>query len=240
MSRSAAPAGRFIVFEGGEGSGKSTQAARLADRLGAVLTREPGGTAIGAALRALLLDARTTGLDDRAEALLMAADRAQHVAEVVRPALVAGRHVVSDRYVGSTLAYQGFGRGLPVDDLRRLSGWASAGLTPDVVVLLDVPRELGSTRAAGRADPEPDRVEAAGDGFHDRVMRGYRALAAADPARWVVVDGTAPADEVEAVVWKFVTARCPELAAAEAGAAGAGGAGGRASEGGERASEPRP
>jgi dTMP kinase len=208
----AAPPGRFIVFEGGEGSGKSTQAARLADRLGAVLTREPGGTAIGAALRGLVLDAGTTGLDDRAEALLMAADRAQHVAEVVRPALSAGRHVVSDRYVGSTLAYQGFGRRLPVDDLRRLSAWAAADLTPDLVILLDVPRELGSARTADRADPALDRVEAAGDGFHDRVMHGYRALAVADPTRWIVVDGTAPAADVEAVVWKSVTARCPELA----------------------------
>jgi dTMP kinase len=212
MSPSAAPASRFIVLEGGEGSGKSTQAARLAGHLGAVLTREPGGTAIGGALRALLLDARTTGLDDRAEALLMAADRAQHVAEVIRPALSSGRHVVCDRYVGSTLAYQGFGRGLPVDELRRLSAWAAAGLTPDVVVLLGVPRELGSMRAAGRVDPLPDRVEAAGDGFHDRVAEGYRALAAADPAHWVVVDGTEPADDVEAVVWKSVVARCPELA----------------------------
>jgi dTMP kinase len=211
---SPAPAARFIVFEGGEASGKSTQAARLADRLGAVLTHEPGGTAIGAALRTLLLsdDAHTTELDDRAEALLMAADRAQHVAEVVRPALAAGRHVVSDRYIGSTLAYQGFGRGLPVDDLRRLSVWAAAGLWPDVVVLLDVPRGLASTRAAGRADPAPDRLEAAGDGFHERVARGYRALAAADPARWVVVDGAAPTDEVEAAVWKSLVSRCPELA----------------------------
>jgi dTMP kinase len=213
MSSSPVAAGRFIVFEGGEGSGKSTQAARLAERLGAVLTREPGGTAIGGALRALLLDARTTGLDDRAEALLMAADRAQHVAEVVRPALSSGRHVVSDRYIGSTLAYQGYGRGLPVDDLRRLSTWAAAGLAPDLVVLLDVPQELGSTRAAGRADVVRDRVEAAGDGFHDRVAQGYRALATADPARWVVVDGTAPADEVEVVVWKSVTSRCPDLTA---------------------------
>jgi dTMP kinase len=212
MSDPTTPAGRFVVFEGGEGSGKSTQAARLANRLGAVLTREPGGTAIGVALRALLLDARMTGLDDRAEALLMAADRAQHVAEVVRPALAAGRHVVSDRHVGSTLAYQGFGRGLPVDDLRRLSGWAARGLAPDVVVLLDVPRALGSRRAAGRADREPDRFEATGDGFHDRVARGYRALAAADPSRWVVVDGTAPTDDVEVVVWKSVVARCPDIA----------------------------
>jgi dTMP kinase len=213
ISGSGVPAARFIVFEGGEGSGKSTQAARLAARLGAVLTREPGGTALGEALRALLLsdDSRARGLDDRAEALLMAADRAQHVAEVIRPALGAGRHVVSDRYYGSTLAYQGFGRGLPVDELRRLSAWASAGLWPDVVVLLDVPRELGSFRAAGRSDRPLDRVEAAGDGFHDRVADGYRSLAAADPHRWVVVDGTGPADEVEATVWKAVVARCPEL-----------------------------
>jgi dTMP kinase len=224
MSSPTATRGRFVVFEGGEGSGKSTQAARFADRLGAVLTREPGGTAIGAALRALLLDAGTTGLDYRTEALLMAADRAQHVAEVVRPALAAWRHVVSDRYIGSTLAYQGYGRGLPVDDLRRLSGWAAGGLAPDVVVLLDVPRELGSTRAAGRADPAADRVEAAGDGFHDRVMRGYRALAAADPAHWVVVDGTAPVDDVEAAVWKLITTRCPELAGGGSGASDGGGA----------------
>ena len=198
----AVSSARFIVFEGGEGSGKSTQAARLADRIGAVLTREPGGTAIGEALRSLLLDARTTGL----------ADRAQHVAEVIRPVLAAGRHVVSDRYFGSTLAYQGFGRGLPVDDLRRLSAWASAGLWPDVVLLLDVPRELASNRAAGRADPARDRVESAGDGFHDRVAAGYRMLAAADPARWVVVDGSAAAEDVEAAVWKAVITRCPELA----------------------------
>ena len=211
-SSATASAARFIVFEGGEGSGKSTQAARLADRIGAVLTREPGGTAIGEALRSLLLDARTTGLDDRAEALLMAADRAQHVAEVIRPVLAAGRHVVSDRYFGSTLAYQGFGRGLPVDDLRRLSAWASAGLWPDVVLLLDMPRELASTRAAGRADPARDRVESAGDGFHDRVAAGYRMLAAADPARWAVVDGSAAAEDVEAAVWKAVITRCPELA----------------------------
>lgn len=206
---SATEAGRFIVLEGGEGSGKSTQAARLADRLGALLTHEPGGTAVGAALRALVLsdDARTPGLDDRAEALIMAADRAQHVAEVIRPALAGGRHVVCDRYIGSTLAYQGYGRGLPVDELRRLSLWASGGLWPDVIILLDVPQALASDRAAGRAEAPPDRVEAAGDGFHERVAEGYRALAAADPARWVVVDGAAPVDEVEAAVWKAISER---------------------------------
>jgi dTMP kinase len=200
---------RFIVFEGGEASGKSTQAIRLARRLGALHTREPGGTAIGAALRELLLDARTTGLDDRAEAMLMAADRAQHVAEVIRPALAAGRHVVSDRYIGSSLAYQGYGRGLPVAELRRLSAWAAADLWPDLVVLLDVPRGV----AASRSGAAPDRLEAAGEPFHDRVVRGYRALASADAAHWVTVDGSAPPDEVEAAVWSAVVTRLPELAA---------------------------
>jgi dTMP kinase len=198
---------RFIVFEGGEASGKSTQSVRLARRLGAVHTHEPGGTAIGEALRALLLSARTTGLDDRAEALLMAADRAQHVAEVVRPTLHGGRHVVCDRYVGSTLAYQGHGRGLPIDELLRLSEWAAAGLWPDLVVLLDVPRSV----AQERTTTAPDRMESAGDAFHERVLRGYRALAGADPSRWVTVDGTAPAGDVEAAVWAAVAARLPDL-----------------------------
>jgi dTMP kinase len=203
---------RFIVFEGGEASGKSTQSIRLARRLDALHTREPGGTAVGAALRELLLDARTTGLDDRAEALLMAADRAQHVAEVVRPALAAGRHVVSDRYIGSTLAYQGFGRGLPVAELRRLSAWAAADLWPDLVVLLDVPRGV----AADRSGAAPDRLEAAGDQFHDRVVRGYRALASADAAHWVTVDGSGPPDEVEAAVWSAVVTRLPDVAGSAA------------------------
>jgi len=199
---------RFIVFEGGEASGKSTQSSRLARRLDAVHTREPGGTAIGAALRELLLDSRTIGLDDRAEALLMAADRAQHVAEVVRPALTAGRHVVSDRYIGSTLAYQGYGRGLAVVDLRRLSGWAARDLWPDLIVLLDVPHDV----AVRRATDAPDRLEAAGQQFHDRVARGYRALASADAARWVTIDGSGPLDEVEAAVWAAVANRLPDLA----------------------------
>ncbi len=199
---------RFIVFEGGDASGKSTQSTRLAERLGAVHTHEPGGTAIGRRLRELMLDARTTGLADRAEALLMAADRAQHVAEVVRPALVAGRHVVSDRYVGSTLAYQGHGRGLPIIELRRMSAWASGDLWPDLIVLLDVPPEVAAARASGA----PDRVEAAGADFHDRVARGYHALASADPLHWATIDGSAPADAVEAAVWAAVTARLPDLA----------------------------
>jgi len=199
---------RFIAFEGGEACGKSTQAARLAVRLGAVLTREPGGTPLGARLRAVLLDPETR-LVDRAEALLMAADRAQHVAEVIRPELAAGRHVVTDRYAGSSLAYQGFGRGLPVDEVRRLSDWASAGLWPDLTLLLDVPLEQAAERQAGG---RPDRLEAAGDDFHRRVAEGFRALAAADRDRWVVVDGTLDIDEVEAMIWTAVTDRLPDLA----------------------------
>ena len=188
---------RFIAFEGGEGSGKSTQARLLAEALGAVLTHEPGATELGRRIRSLVLDpAGGHAVDRRAEALLMAADRAQHVAEVIRPALDRGRDVVCDRFSGSTLAYQGYGRGLDIDDLDWLSRWASGGLEPDVVVLLDVPREVAVSRLAG----EPDRMEAAGSAFHDRVADGYRRLAAANPARWVVVDGTGSVDEVAARV----------------------------------------
>lgn len=202
--------GCFLVLEGGEATGKSTQAARLAARLDAVLTHEPGATELGATLRSLLLDGRAGGLGDRTEALLMAADRAQHVAEVVGPALAAGRHVVSDRYIGSSLAYQGFGRGLPVDDLRRLSAWAAGGLWPDLIVLLDVPRTAALAR---RRRHQRDRIESEGEEFHERVLAGFAALAAADPARWVVVDGTLPPDQVEAAVWSAVTSQLPGLRA---------------------------
>jgi dTMP kinase len=188
--------GRLLAFEGGEGSGKSTQAALLAKSLGAVLTHEPGGTEIGRRIRQLVLDPTAAGLDSRAEALLMGADRAQHVAEVIRPALERGQDVVSDRYSGSTLAYQGYGRGLPLDDLAEVSRWAAAGLEPDVVVLLDVPAAVAMTRRCGSSD----RMEAEGEAFHARVMDGYRALAAADPGRWVVVDGTGSIEEVAARV----------------------------------------
>jgi dTMP kinase len=198
--------GRFVAFEGGEASGKSTQAARLAARIDGVLTHAPGGTPVGAAFRAILLDPATQ-LSDRAEALLFAADRAQHVAEVIRPELSAGRHVVSDRYIGSSLAYQGFGRGLPVDEVRRLSEWATDGLWPDLVVLLDIDLAVASSRHSGRLD----RLEAAGIEFHRRVLEGFRAVAAAEPERWVVVDGAPGVDEVEKLVWSAVVERLPDL-----------------------------
>jgi dTMP kinase len=188
--------GRLIVFEGGEGSGKSTQAAVLAERLRAVHTREPGGTEIGLRLRDVVLG-DAASLSDRAEALLMAADRAQHVAEVIRPALERGHDIVCDRFSGSTLAYQGYGRGLDVGELAWLSSWASEGLEPDLVLLLDVDQEVAAAR---RCRPR-DRMEAAGDSFHQRVVAGYLALAAVEPHRWVVVDGSGTVDEVAARVW---------------------------------------
>jgi dTMP kinase len=194
--------GRLVAFEGGEGCGKSTQARLLADALGALLTFEPGATPLGAAIRALVLDPDAV-VGGRAEALLMAADRAQHVAEVVEPALAAGRHVVTDRFVGSSLAYQGFGRGLDVDALADLSRWATGGVAADLVVLLDVAPDLARHRLQGR----PDRFESEDAAFHERVAGGFRALAAADPARWLVVDGTAPIDEVHAAVLAGVRAR---------------------------------
>ena len=194
----------FVVLEGGEGSGKSTQATLLAESLGALLTREPGGTAVGERIRAVLLDPSVSGLDARAEALLMAAARAQHVAEVINPARAAGRTVVCDRFSGSSLAYQGYGRGLPVAELGCLSGWASAGLEPDLVILLDVPEEVAAARTAGRA---ADRLESAGADFHRRVREGFRALAAAAPDQWVVIDGTGSIEEVAGRVRAAVASR---------------------------------
>lgn len=193
--------GRFIAFEGGEACGKSTQAARLAARLDAVLTREPGGTVLGERVRDLFLDPATGEVDGRAEALLVAAARAQHVAAVIEPALAAGRDVVTDRFTGSSLAYQGFGRGLSVEDVRQISAFASAGLEPDVYVLLEVPAAV----AAVRLGADRDRMESAGDAFHERVRTGYASLAASDG--WLVVDGSGAPDEVERLVWEALSAR---------------------------------
>jgi dTMP kinase len=197
----------LIAFEGGEATGKSTQASLLARRLGerCLLTREPGATPVGASIRALLLDADgAAAVGARTEALLMAADRAQHVADVVRPALEAGRIVVTDRYIGSSLAYQGHGRGLPVDDVAAVSAFATDGLDADIVVLLTVPAAVRAERLQSRSGAGLDRLEREGDGFHDRVEAGFGALAAADPARWTVVDGAGDVDDVHVRVWAAV------------------------------------
>ncbi|MGE3620180.1 MAG: dTMP kinase [Acidimicrobiia bacterium] len=200
--------GRFIALEGGEGSGKSTQARRLAERLGATPTFEPGDTELGRALRTLVLDPGGGPISARAEALLMAADRAQHVDQLVRPTLEAGRDVVTDRYAASSVAYQGHGRGLDPAEVEHLSHWASGGLWPDLVVLLDVDVEVAATRVGD----EPDRLEAAGVEFHRRVRAGFLAQAAADPGRWAVVDATGDPDAVAGSVWRAVVARWPEPA----------------------------
>lgn len=184
--------GLFIAFEGGEASGKSTQASRLAGSLDAVLTREPGGTPVGEQLRSIVLDP-TGVIDARTEALLMAAARAQHVADVIEPALAAGRHVVTDRFTASSLAYQGHARGLGIDAVRSLSAFATGGLEPDLYVLLD----LDPAAARARRPRDHDRMETAGDEFHLRVRDGFLALV---DDRWLVVDASRPVEEIEATV----------------------------------------
>jgi dTMP kinase len=196
--------GRYIALEGAEGTGKSTHASRLAVHLGALLTRETGGTDIGARIRAILHDTTLTHLSHRAEALLIAADRAQHIDEIVAPALSAGRHVVSDRSVYSTLAYQGYGRRLPIDEIKHINEWALNSWWPDLVVLIDTPSELLERRMRGR---QLDRFEREDDGFHARVRDGFRAMADADPSRWVVIDGAAGMDEVGASIRRAVAER---------------------------------
>lgn len=183
----------YIAFEGAEGSGKSTQAKRLAASIGAVLTRETGGTAVGVRLREILHDHAVDHLEPRAEALLTAADRAQHLAEVVEPALRAGRPVVSDRSVYSSLAYQGYGRELDIDEIRHLNDWGIAGRWPDVVVFLDTPDDVIAERMSRR---ELDRFEAEGEAFHQRVLGGFRELAAAEPDRWITVQAVGSIDAV--------------------------------------------
>ena len=189
--------GKYIAFEGWEASGKSTQARLLSQRLDAVLTREPGGTALGLAIRDLLLG-NGPAPTERAEALLFAADRAQHLAEIVEPALAEGRDVITDRSYGSTLAYQGYGRGQSIEELKRLVEWTSGGLLPDLVVLLTVAVDT----ADDRLGDQRDRMESEDGDFATRVVEGFTALAEADPDRWVVVDGSGSIEEVAARVAK--------------------------------------
>jgi dTMP kinase len=199
---SDAPA--YIAFEGAEGSGKSTQAERLATRLAAVLTRETGGTTVGARLRGILHDTTVDNLAARAEALLTAADRAQHLAEVVRPALAEGRTVVSDRSVFSSMAYQGYGRELDLDEIRSINDWAIEGLWPTTVIFLDTPDETIAERMSRRS---LDRFEAAGDAFHARVLTGFRTMAAADPDRWLTVRALGSVDHVADEILTALVAR---------------------------------
>lgn len=192
--------GVFIVFEGGEGAGKSTQSELLAAWLGdgghrVTRTREPGGTAAAEAIRAVLLDVANTGLDDRAEALLFAAARGDHASRVIRPALERGDVVVCDRYLDSSVAYQGGGRDLGLDAVRELSLWATRGLLPDLTVLLDVDPAVGLARVE-----RPDRLEAEPLEWHARVRQAFLDLAAGEPDRYLVLDGHGEVDQIASAV----------------------------------------
>lgn len=196
--------GRFITFEGGEGAGKSTQARLLADRLRSqgqpvVLSREPAGTELGRWLMTLLRE-KGLLLEPMAELLLFEAARAQHVAEVIRPALERGDTVICDRYIDSTLAYQGYGRGLDLGLIRTLNNAATGGLTPDITVLLDVSPQVG----LGRKDHEriTDRIGAEAVEFHDRVREGYLALANQERQRFLVLDASLAEKELSEAIWR--------------------------------------
>ena len=204
----------FITFEGLDLSGKSTQAQRLLDRLQraqypAVLIREPGGTAIGEKVRTVLLDRTHDGMDPRTEFLLFSASRAQLVCEVIRPALAGGTVVISDRFFDSSSAYQGGGRGLPLEEIDVINRHATAGLKPDVTFLLDVPIPvLEARRRLSR--PGVDRMEANDRTFYERVRKAYLDLAAREQ-RIVVLDGTASVEELEQHIWTMVAPALPEL-----------------------------
>ncbi|RTR25920.1 dTMP kinase [Deinococcus radiophilus] len=193
----------FITFEGPEGAGKSTQLARLVARLAALdvphtVTKEPGGTSAGDRIRAAVLDPELH-IEPLAEFLLYSASRAQLVREVLRPALARGEAVICDRYADSTLAYQGYGRGLPMDFLQTVTAEATGGLTPNLTVLLDLDPALGLERVVVRG--QKDRLEQADLGFHGRLRQGFLTLAAGQPERWLVLDATRPADELEETIW---------------------------------------
>jgi len=214
-SRSGPPAGRFLTLEGIEGCGKTTQAALLADALKAagrevVLTREPGGTPFAERVRHLVLEAGEIG--PKSELFLYLAARADHVARRILPALAAGAWVVCDRYGDATLAYQGYGRGLPLRRLKSLLSWV--GPVPDLTVLVDVPVATGLARAGHRG--ETNRLDREETTFHQRVRAGYLTLAAAEPERIAVVDGTGTVDEVHAAVRAAVAERLGIVALGEA------------------------
>lgn len=196
--------GLFLVFEGGDGAGKTTQLDLLEQRLRAdghpvERTREPGGTDIGERIRSLVLEHGQGDVDSRTEALLFAASRAAHVTQRILPALAAGRTVLSDRFVDSSIAYQGVGRGLGVEDVAGLNAWATQGLRPDLTVLLDVDPEVSAARRTARGE-SADRMESADSTFHRRLRQAFLDRASVDPASYLVVDASRPAEEIHAAV----------------------------------------
>lgn len=201
----------FITFEGLDGSGKTTQLGRLAAYLREqgiphLCTREPGGTDIGDQIRAVLHDVANTGMSPLTEILLYSASRAQLVAEVIRPALAEGAIVLCDRFADSTLAYQGYGRGLDLDALAAITSFATGGLRPDLTLLFDLDPQRGLHRRSSQGE-EMNRMDLQADAFYRRVRDGYTALAQADPERWVVIPADRPAGDIQADVRRIVGAR---------------------------------
>ena len=203
--------GLFISFEGGEGSGKSLQAKLLNEHLqksgrDVVLTREPGGTAAGERIREIVLHAQEIALSPEAQVLLYNTARAQNVREVIAPALEAGRLVIADRFFDSTMAYQGHGHGVPLEQIRSVTALACGDLVPDRTFLLDIPVEIGLARSGWRAQSKGDRFEVLDAEFHKRVRNGYLSLAAAEPRRWVVIDANRDQAAIEKDVRREVDA----------------------------------
>lgn len=201
--------GLFITFEGPDGAGKTTQLQILAERLtqegyNVLCTREPGGTRIGDKIREILLDPANKEMDVRAEALLYAAARAQHVAEVIYPALRAGKIVLCDRFIDSSLAYQGWGRGLPSDILYVINSFAAVDLDPHITLLLDIEPQEGNARVGNRCGGTRDRIEEEHDGFRQRVSRGFRELARLHDARIVYINACRPIEDVHKEIWTQV------------------------------------
>ena len=203
----------FITFEGPDGSGKSTQIDLLREYferhgVSVVLTREPGGTSIGEQIRKVLHDVDNTEMLPNTEILLYSASRAQHVGQVIRPALERGHLVLCDRYAESTMAYQGWGHGLDIGLLRTITSFATGGLRPDLIVYLDIEVETGLRRkisAFQRGGSEWNRMDQKGREFHERVRRGYLSMASEEPARWLVVDGSRAVDEIHVEIRERVT-----------------------------------
>ena len=209
--------GLFLSFEGGEGSGKSLQAKVLAEALQkrgreVVLTREPGGTAAGERIREIVLHAQEIALSPEAQVLLYSTARAQNVREVIRPAIEAGKIVIADRFFDSTMAYQGYGHGVSLEQIRGVTALACGDVVPDRTFLLDIPIDIGLGRSGWRAQSKWDRFEVLDPAFHERVREGYLRLAAAEPRRWAVIDAARNEEAMSKDVWREVDALLGALA----------------------------